>query len=136
MEMAHALHNYDGKCANIHGHSYKMTVTLIGQPKDEEDHPKNGMLMDFRDLKKIVSEEILQHFDHALILKDSDPMLSSFDKGNRMIVRTKYQPSCENLLFEFVKRISTRIEAPLKLHSVILRETHSSYASWFASDNE
>lgn len=136
LEMAHALHNYDGKCANIHGHSYQLTVTLIGQPKDEEGHPKNGMLMDFGDLKKIVSEEILQNFDHALVLKDSDPLLSTVDEGNKMIVRTEYQPSCENLLLEFVNRISKKIEAPLKLHSVILRETNSSYASWFASDNE
>ena len=134
--MAHALHNYDGKCANIHGHSYQLTVTLIGTPRDENDHPKNGMVMDFSDLKRIVSEEILQNFDHALVLKDSDPLLASLDSGNQMIVRTKYQPSCENLLLEFVGRISKRIEEPLKLHSMILRETNSSYASWYASDNE
>lgn len=92
--------------------------------------------MDFGDLKKVVSEEILQKFDHALVLKGTDPLLSSMDDSNTLIIRTEYQPSCENILIDFVGRLLKRIAAPIQLHSVILRETASSYASWYASDNE
>ena len=58
-EMAHALWNYDGLCKNIHGHSYKLFVTVIGEPINNENDNKNGMVIDFSDLKKIVKEKLL-----------------------------------------------------------------------------
>ena len=51
--MAHALWNYDGACKNIHGHSYKLFVTVIGEPDPDEESPKYGMVIDFTDLKEI-----------------------------------------------------------------------------------
>lgn len=65
-EMAHALWNYDGPCKNVHGHSYRLFVTLSGSPVDDASDPKNGMVIDFSDLKRIVSEEIVRIFDHAV----------------------------------------------------------------------
>ena len=59
-EMAHALRNYDGLCRNIHGHSYKMDITLAGQPLHDETSPKNGMVMDFSEIKHRISG-ILDH---------------------------------------------------------------------------
>ena len=53
-EMAHALMNYDGHCKNIHGHSYKLYITVEGEPNPDEKSSKCGMVMDFGDLKKIV----------------------------------------------------------------------------------
>ena len=50
-EMAHALMDYPGKCRNIHGHSYKMEVTVVG-----ETQPDTGMVMDFKHLKDLVNE--------------------------------------------------------------------------------
>ncbi|MCL2312377.1 MAG: 6-carboxytetrahydropterin synthase, partial [Firmicutes bacterium] len=47
--MAHALLNYHGKCKNIHGHTYKLEVTVKGTPCNEENSPKKGMLIDFSD---------------------------------------------------------------------------------------
>ena len=46
-ETAHVLYNYDGKCKNMHGHSYKLFVTVKGIPINDLDHPKNGMVVDF-----------------------------------------------------------------------------------------
>ncbi len=60
-EMAHALKGYDGLCAHFHGHSYYLTITIIGEPICQNEHPKNGMIMDFGDLKKMVHEEIIDH---------------------------------------------------------------------------
>lgn len=133
-EMAHALHGYDGKCANIHGHTYYLSVTVTGKPMDEEGDPKLGMVVDFSVLKKIVNEQVIDHFDHALVLKETDPLAADI-QGYNHVVKTPYQPTCENLMLDFVGRISEQIKAPLRLHSVCLRETNTSYASWFAEDN-
>ena len=51
-ETGHALYGYDGLCKNVHGHSYKLDVTVIGSPIEDNTHVKNGMVIDFSDLKK------------------------------------------------------------------------------------
>ncbi len=66
-ETAHALGEYDGLCRNIHGHSYRLFVTVAGTPSDRDDDPKKGMVMDFGDLKRIVRRLIVEPFDHALV---------------------------------------------------------------------
>jgi len=68
-ECAHALTGYDGKCSHIHGHSYKLRVTVKGKPIDDPKSPKFGMVLDFNDLEKIIKENIIDKFDHALRFK-------------------------------------------------------------------
>jgi 6-pyruvoyltetrahydropterin/6-carboxytetrahydropterin synthase len=51
-ETGHALYGYDGKCKNVHGHSYKLSVTVIGSPISDSNNVKYGMVIDFGDLKK------------------------------------------------------------------------------------
>lgn len=136
-EMAHALSAYDGLCKNIHGHSYHFDVTVVGVPNEDPASPKQGMLIDFGDLKKMVSHEIIDCFDHALVLReDSDPRLvellkKSYDK----IVLLPYQPTTENLLSDFSGRIIKKLPPEVQLFSLRLRETNSSFAEWFAHDN-
>lgn len=135
-EMAHALHGYDGKCAQLHGHSYHLSVTVTGQPRSGANDPKLGMIMDFGDLKKIVNEAVISQLDHALVLNAADPFVNIAEQGGyKNIVKTPYQPTCENLLMDIVTRLRDQFKAPLRLHSVTLRETSTSYASWFAEDN-
>lgn len=138
-EMAHALHGYKGKCANVHGHSYQLTVTVLGSTIERDGDPNLGMVMDFSDLKELVNEEIIAVFDHALVLKETDPLLAALETGdsdNRQIIKTSYQPTCENMLIDFAQRLGARLSAPLMLHSMMLQETPNSYASWFAEDNK
>ncbi len=136
-EMAHALKDYDGPCKNIHGHSYELLVTLIGYPNNDENSPKNGMLMDFGDLKKLIKTELIDLFDHALVLNKNmeksviEQLKSHF--GNIHLVN--YQPTSENLLIDFAKKIKTQLPKNIELYSLKLRETATSYAEWFASDN-
>jgi 6-pyruvoyltetrahydropterin/6-carboxytetrahydropterin synthase len=137
-EMAHALHNYDGPCRNIHGHSYRLYVTLSGIPEDNPASPKNGMVIDFSDLKNIVRNEIVNKFDHALVIgkwyeKEKMDLLEGMF-GNTIIV--DYQPTCENLVADFAGRIRHKLPENAKLHSLKLYETATSYAEWYASDNE
>ena len=70
-EAAHALDGYDGPCREIHGHSYRLFVTVKGCPAAGEGDPKCGMVMDFGVLKRIVNEEIVSHFDHSLVLRQT-----------------------------------------------------------------
>ena len=137
-EMAHVLWNYDGPCKNVHGHSYRLFVTISGFPADNPDNPKNGMVMDFSDLKTIVKEKIIDIFDHSVVLsqrqdKDKTELLKKL-LGNTVVVA--YQPTCENLVSDFVDRIAAHLPPGVKLHSLKLYETATSFAEWYASDNK
>ncbi len=133
-EMAHALRNYDGLCRNIHGHSYKMDITLAGQPLHDENSPKNGMVMDFGDLKRLVNEEVISLLDHALVLNSkTDAQLVEVLKQNyEKIVTVDFQPTTENLLEFIAAKIQSRLPETVTLTCVRLRETDTSYAEWCA----
>jgi 6-pyruvoyltetrahydropterin/6-carboxytetrahydropterin synthase len=137
-EMAHALLNYDGPCRNVHGHSYHLFVTLAGIPCDEPGDPKNGMVIDFTDLKHIVKKEIIEVFDHAIVISRQfdNEKSGMFTKmfGNTVVV--EYQPTCENLVADFAERINPHLPSAVKLHSLKLYETATSFAEWYASDNQ
>jgi 6-pyruvoyltetrahydropterin/6-carboxytetrahydropterin synthase len=135
-EMAHALYGHNGACRNIHGHSYKLTVTLKGYPLKQEGLSSNGMVMDFSDLKKIVNENIINVFDHALVLNTGSPHaeLDLKSAGDKIIL-VPYQPTCENMLMDFSDRIKFKLPEGVILHSLVLRETATSFAEWYAEDN-
>jgi 6-pyruvoyltetrahydropterin/6-carboxytetrahydropterin synthase len=134
-EMAHALHRYDGKCENIHGHTYHLSVTVIGSPGMSAENSKQGMVIDFSDLKRIVQEQILNLFDHAMVMNGDDPRRKALEDVACKLILTPYQPTSENLILDFVNRLLLVIPDEVTLHSVLLRETDSSYAEWYASDN-
>ena len=133
-EMAHALHGYDGLCANIHGHSYRLWVTVKGKVKEGLGHPKNGMVMDFVDLKKIVKPNIVDKFDHALVLNANSPHadinLEAFDK----VYHLDYQPTSENLVIDFANYIKAQVPDGVSLVKVVLSETATSFAEWNEDD--
>lgn len=137
-EMAHALKNYDGPCRNVHGHSYRLFVTLTGTPVNEAENPQNGMIIDFTELKDIVLKKIINLFDHSVVVSNDygqekmEMMKKTF--GNTVIV--DYQPTCENLIADFAERLKNQMPKGAKLHSLRLFETAKSCAEWFASDNE
>jgi 6-pyruvoyltetrahydropterin/6-carboxytetrahydropterin synthase len=137
-EMAHTLWNYDGPCRNVHGHSYRLFVTVSGIPVNNINNPKNGMVIDFADLKNIVLKNIVNVFDHAVTVsrdfdKEKIEMLTKMF-GNTVIV--DYQPTCENLVADFAMRIKKYIPHGVSLQSLKLYETAKSFAEWIASDNE
>ena len=132
-DMAHALKDYKGKCENIHGHTYHLAVTIIGEVI-RENTPRLGMVLDFGDVKKVVREHIVDVFDHVLVLNETDSRKDSVSAIDTKLILTPYQPTAENLLLDFVNRIKTRLPAGVKLHSMKLRETATSYAEWFADD--
>lgn len=137
-EMAHALYGYDGPCKNIHGHSYQLSVTVIGKTNTENENPKLGMVMDYSELKKIVETSLIKKFDHSLVLNENSPH-KTFVKENLLIGKIElvnYQPTCENLLIDFAGIIQDNLPATIKLHHLKLRETNTSFAEWYAEDNK
>lgn len=136
-ETAHALYGYDGKCKNVHGHSYQLYVTIIGEPIHDSLHVKNGMVLDFGDLKKIVKSEIVDVFDHATVLNKNSPhreLAEKIREHSPKVILVEYQPTSENMIIDFSKLISAKLPDSVKLHSLKLYETQNSYAEWFASD--
>lgn len=133
--MAHALKHYSGKCENIHGHTYHLSVTVRGLVVSAADAPKDGMVMDFGDLKKIVQERILDVFDHALVLNELDQRKESLRQLSTKMILTPFQPTSENLILDFVKRVKESLQDDVQLVRMKLRETATSYAEWFAEDN-
>ena len=137
-ETGHALYGYDGKCRNVHGHSYKLSVTVLGTPIDDSSHVKFGMVIDFTDLKKIVKEEIVDQFDHATVFNKNTPhvelakLLS--DRGHHVIL-VDYQPTSEMMVIDFAEKIKQRLPKQTQLFSLRLQETATSYAEWYAGDN-
>ena len=136
-ETGHALYGYDGLCKNVHGHSYKLSVTVIGKPIEDQSHVKFGMVMDFSDLKAIVNRLIVKPFDHATVLNTNSPhkeLADSMEKRGHKIMRVNYQPTSEMMVVDFAEKIAKELPEHLSLHHLILRETETSYAEWYAAD--
>ena len=138
-ETGHALYGYDGKCKNVHGHSYRLDVTVIGKPISDNSNVKFGMVIDFGDLKKIVKEEIVDVFDHATVFNKNTPhveLAKELESRDHNVLLVDYQPTSEMMVIDFAEKIKTRLPKNIKLYSLKLQETATSFAEWFASDNE
>ena len=137
-ETGHALYGYDGLCRNVHGHSYKLHVTVIGNPITDSNNVKYGMVIDFGDLKKMVKTKIVDVFDHATVFNKNTPHVELAkeleDRGHNVLL-VDYQPTSEMMIIDFAEIIRKGLPPHIELHSLKLQETDSSYAQWYASDN-
>ena len=134
-EAAHALDNYDGKCCDIHGHSYHLEITVVGYPKEDTNLSDCGMVIDFSEVKMLLKTEVLPLFDHRLILR-KDSRFAGIEAKNERVRYVNYQPTCENMLLDIVHLIKDKFPTDITLTKVVLRETSTSYATWYLSDNE
>ena len=134
-EGAHALMGYDGRCRNLHGHSYILYVTVKGEPLNGTTSPKEGMVVDFKILKSIVNENIIDIFDHALILRKDAALAKEIAEEYANVVIVDFQPSTENLICHFAETLRNALPQGIELYSLRLHETASSYVEWHASDN-
>ncbi len=137
-EAAHALEDYNGACREVHGHSYRLFVTVVGSPNEVIGSSSYGMVIDFGELKRIVNEQIISRLDHAFVLRrseQSNQIVESIGSIYKNIVLVDYQPTCENMLSDFAARISSQLPSNVALHSLKLHETATSFAEWYAEDN-
>ncbi|MCP4121219.1 MAG: 6-carboxytetrahydropterin synthase [Bacteroidetes bacterium] len=133
-EAAHALDNYDGKCKDIHGHSYHLMVTISGKTKVDTELSDCGMVIDFSEVKKVIKQKVLPIFDHRLLLRN-DSRFKGLEVKNERVRYVDYQPTCENMLLDIVNIIRDKFPEGVILEKVLLRETATSFAEWLRTDN-
>lgn len=129
-ETAHAIYGYEGKCKNIHGHSYKLEVTVATTSSGEDYIPAPGFIIDFKDLKQIVRSTIVDHFDHKLILSEQYLKANPGIEKQDSLVIWNVEPTAENILVYIKKHIEKELPANTNLACLRLYETESSYAEW------
>lgn len=115
-EASHKLPHYEGACHNLHGHSYKLEVTVGGEVETNTDNPKCGMVIDFKDLKKIVNEVAVDKYDHSY--------LNDFFEN----------PTAEIMVKQIATDILTNLPKGVCLVSCKLWETATSYAEFNVLD--
>lgn len=129
-EMAHALYEYEGACRHIHGHSYVLEVTVANDSAGDEFIPAPGIVLDFKELKRIVRTAVLTHFDHGLLLSDqfikANPSLASLE--NLFIMDA--EPTAENMLIFIRHALEKALPAGIRPARLKLFETADSYAEW------
>jgi len=106
----HALRGYRGKCENVHGHNYRVQLTLAGPELDS-----TGLLVDFVEVKKLI-QGVVGYLDHRFI-NDLPP----FDKLN---------PSAENLAKYFYDEICRKLSNGVELRQVTIWETDITSATY------
>jgi len=136
-EMSHALLNYDGLCRNIHGHSYKLQITVAGEPMKDTGNPKDGMVIDFSILKKIIQEQVVSHLDHSLMINEKATIdkLNTLGQMYERLQVVPFQPTAENMVIYIANKVKPFLPEHIELFSVRLYETSNSFAEWYASDN-
>lgn len=122
-EMAHALDGYDGKCANLHGHSYHLEATVEGAPAGAD-----GISLDFHTIKQLVQRAVVDRFDHALVLPQWSPLAKEVAAMAPNLILLPFNPTTENLLLHFASLIEPLLPAGARLHSLRLSETDTSTA--------
>ena len=137
-ESAHALWGYDGKCREVHGHSYRLFVTVKGEPISDPQSPKLGMVMDFGELKAIVAQQITDRLDHSFVMRrtaEAESLAETMKSQFTNVILVDYQPTCENMLQDCAARLKAALPEGVELHSLRLHETATSYAEWYNDEN-
>lgn len=124
-DAAHVLTNHDGLCRNLHGHTYRVDVEVTQPAGDASD-----MVIDFKDLKELMTETICNRFDHAFICNttsDGEREIASVVSrlGMRM-VELPFRSTAENLARYFYRELKSRLPA---LSAVRVWETASNAAT-------
>ena len=112
-EAAHHLLNYEGACARVHGHSYKLQVTVSGEVYLSGKLPAtDNMVLDFKELKKIVVDKIIRSHDHA----DLNELYEN--------------PTAEVMVIKMYHVIQESLPKDVRVESVKLWETSTSFAEY------
>jgi len=127
-EAAHRLFNYEGKCRNLHGHSYVATV-VVSSPKLEERSP--GFVVDFGVLKRIVKDWIDANWDHATLLNEQDPMCGWLTGESHLFIMGE-DPTAEHMTELLYRILSAAFHhrKSLEVSQVTIQETETAWATY------
>ena len=135
-DCAHMLTGHQGLCKNLHGHTYKLQVEVTSFGGVLKDGPSKGMIVDFKDLKQLVKELIVDRFDHSYVcwIRGGDLECSIgalLKEHGRKVTEVDYRPTAENMAQHFYDLLSDAIKETLpgaRLKAVRVWETPTSYA--------
>lgn len=133
-EAAHLLAGYDGPCANLHGHTYKMEVTVAGHTVSEKSE-RFGFCIDFKELSTILKAVVPDHMfiaDGRNLSGDTAEagIVSVLDEWGLAYLALPFAPSAENMVKWFADEINLRLPEGIKVVNLKLWETTNSYAEW------
>ena len=129
-DSAHAIKGHNGECKHIHGHTYELHVTVTNCSNGDHFIPWPGMIIDFKELKKIVSAAVLKNFDHRLLLSEDYLKSKKALSFHESLFALEAEPTAENLLICIRAQIEKELPEGVKLVALKLYETNSSYAEW------
>ena len=125
-DAAHVLTNHQGLCKNLHGHTYRVDVSVSQAADDDRD-----MVIDFKDLKRIATEAICDRFDHAFIYNTESvgerEIAAVVEKNGMRTVAIPFRSTAENLAKLFFSDLKARIPG---LVAVKVWETADSCAEY------
>ncbi|TDX52958.1 6-pyruvoyl trahydropterin synthase family protein [Orenia marismortui] len=135
-DMAHILAEHEGLCKNLHGHTYKMRVTVAEKRGSlEDDGAAAGMVIDFKDLKQVVNQEIVEPLDHAFIYWGNSPdevehqIARLLSNAERKVFEVEFRPTAEMMASYFLSLLEDSFDnLDIEVVSVKLWETPTSYA--------
>lgn len=129
-ETGHALNEYEGACKDIHGHSYELHVSITTSNPPTDFLPAPGFIIDFKEIKKIVKDKIVDFLDHKLILSttylEKHPELKELNN----LIKWNFEPSAENILLFIRNTLANEFPRDIRLKKLLLYETKSSFVEW------
>lgn len=117
------MFGHEGKCANVHGHRYSVHLTLCA-PVDSL-----GRVIDFGEVKAVFGKWLDDHWDHALVLWDADPLAGVLEQEGQRVFRLPVNPTAENLAL-YLLRTAPQIltDHKVTVTKVLVQETPNCYA--------
>lgn len=131
-DMAHMLANHQGLCKNLHGHTYKMQITV--QSANDALCEEKDMVMDFKDLKEIVKERIVDKLDHAFVYMKNSPDSVETSIAEILIANGRktfgfdFRPTAEKMGYYFYNEVKDELEQNgIIIKKLTLWETPTSF---------
>lgn len=130
-DSAHRLARYDGKCRNLHGHTYHLEVTVSRDNPQEMMSPVTDMVTDFGDVKAIIKEHVIDPYDHAYISIGDDPLIKAVaNEGSRVVLLKTPgagRSTAEVMVIDMANRLTGPfMKAGLHIDCIELWETETS----------
>jgi 6-pyruvoyltetrahydropterin/6-carboxytetrahydropterin synthase len=129
-EAAHVIYGYAGKCSRLHGHSYELHVTAGISAESNSYLAGTGMIIDFGDLKRLVTAKVLDRLDHKLIVSRAYLATKPGCFSNDELVVMEAEPTAENILLWLQREIAAVLPENVVLTHLRLYETKDSFAEW------
>jgi 6-pyruvoyltetrahydropterin/6-carboxytetrahydropterin synthase len=136
-DAAHQLANHKGKCANLHGHTYSVTVWIKGELCGPEFPSSYGMVMDYASLDNIV-KPIIDEMDHAFLTSLDEPIwiaISGASKAMGKVYIIPARTTAENVAEAIWGRLEMSWPGHVKLVGVIVSETPKTSAEYTGEVN-